>query len=237
MSFFIQVLISRFNPSRTVTLFWKEAPKARSVCTPQSCSVVTSQQQPSGVNGSVFDVFSVPNAKYRFQPQVSPNTSISQFWFVVDEHDGSAPVTVDNGGSNFIISPDRLAAFIDMDRTALFNDNLAQIVVAVLVRPFLIPSLTLLTSFNIKVDQAHPKPSRVFIQTSFISQSNFQPLSGTFNLSQDNSFTPMAGYIFYSVRLRNSSVNYFSATVVRTSGTTTTELLDADLVQFLNQPS
>ncbi|KAG6805610.1 hypothetical protein H0H93_004415, partial [Arthromyces matolae] len=45
---------------------------------------------------------------YVFSVQAPLNASISKFWFVVDENDGSKKTVVDNNGTGYVIEQDTL---------------------------------------------------------------------------------------------------------------------------------
>lgn len=45
---------------------------------------------------------------HQFVVKVDPSKSISLFWFESDEHDGSTPKIIDNGGSGYQFDQDRI---------------------------------------------------------------------------------------------------------------------------------
>ncbi|KAJ6484881.1 heme peroxidase [Mycena sanguinolenta] len=100
-----QIIRSGDNP--TITMFWKE--RIGSFCPAKGCSVGTFQDttvlfpsfyaQLKGVD--TFDFHS-------FNASINLATSISHFWFEVNNNDGSAPFVVDNNGANYTIDQDVL---------------------------------------------------------------------------------------------------------------------------------
>lgn len=45
---------------------------------------------------------------YQFVVRIDPSKSISLFWFEKDDHDGSAPTTIDNDGAGYRLDQDRI---------------------------------------------------------------------------------------------------------------------------------
>uniref|UniRef100_A0A0W0FXI1 Peroxidase n=1 Tax=Moniliophthora roreri TaxID=221103 RepID=A0A0W0FXI1_MONRR len=84
------------NEQRAVTLFW--ADRQGSVCGTSGCSV-----QPESSHRAFFTYLArmrgiTEGTEYVFNTKVNVTSSISKFWFVIDEGDGSESVVVDNGG-------------------------------------------------------------------------------------------------------------------------------------------
>ncbi|KAJ6449369.1 heme peroxidase [Mycena sanguinolenta] len=96
----LRIIHTEANP--TITVFWKE--RIGSFCPAEGCSVGTFQDatkefsslyaQLKGVD--IFDFHS-------FNASIDLATSISHFWFEVNNNDGSAPFVVDNNGANYTI--------------------------------------------------------------------------------------------------------------------------------------
>lgn len=73
---------------------------------------------------------------YLFNATINATCSISNFWFEINDNDGSEPTVVDNGGGGFVIEQDSL--FVDTLRSEGIIllpsfDALFRIVVAVCV--------------------------------------------------------------------------------------------------------
>lgn len=82
---------------------------------------------------------------YQFVVNIEPSSSISFFWFESDEHDGSTPKIVDNGGMGYRLQQDRIL-YVPMSSSLDFKGNdetskVYQIVAAV-------SSLTSMTIFS-----------------------------------------------------------------------------------------
>jgi hypothetical protein len=89
-----------------VTLFWKE--RTGKFCPDAGCSS-GSFQVDSEAASLLATLKGVNTFKfYRFNAAIDLATSISHFWFEVNNNDGSAPLIVDNQGKNFVIDQDGL---------------------------------------------------------------------------------------------------------------------------------
>ncbi|KIK56949.1 hypothetical protein GYMLUDRAFT_247481 [Collybiopsis luxurians FD-317 M1] len=121
------------NPSCTVTLQWTD--QQGSFCPPNGCS-----QQSNGTQNVLFTIIGkmqgVTALRYPFNATINATSSISKFWFEVNENDGSELIVIDNGGAGFVIEQD--SVFIDVGRSAIFSvesggifDEFVNLVVAV----------------------------------------------------------------------------------------------------------
>ncbi|KAJ6483288.1 heme peroxidase [Mycena sanguinolenta] len=102
----LYLLVIDTGLNRTVTMFWKE--RTGTFCPAGGCSIPVLRvinETPSllaqlkGVNG--FN-------RHSFTASIHLATSISHFWFEVNDNDGSAPFVVDNSGANYTIDQDVL---------------------------------------------------------------------------------------------------------------------------------
>ncbi|KAJ7596092.1 heme peroxidase [Mycena floridula] len=91
------------NKNRKVTIFWEDRAGG---CASQSCSAESDGSR--DVTTALTGRLGFSPTKYDFTARVNATTSISKFWFKVDEGDGSAPVTVDNDGTGYEITQDRV---------------------------------------------------------------------------------------------------------------------------------
>ncbi|KAI3619310.1 l-ascorbate oxidase [Moniliophthora roreri] len=101
------------NAQRTVTLFW--ADRQGSVCGTSGCSV-----QPTSSRRASFTYLTLmrgitEGTQYTFSAKINMTSSISRFWFQINEGDGSEPVVVDNGGSGYVIDQDTV--LLDLGRS------------------------------------------------------------------------------------------------------------------------
>ncbi|KAJ7145246.1 heme peroxidase [Mycena filopes] len=91
------------NDQRSVKLLW--ADKAGG-CASNDC--FTWSQNIRDVTTTLASRLGLSVHKYDFVAAINATTSISKFWFEVNEGDGSAVKTLDNGGSGYVITQDRV---------------------------------------------------------------------------------------------------------------------------------
>ncbi|KAJ6483281.1 heme peroxidase [Mycena sanguinolenta] len=161
--------------NRTVTMFWKE--RTGTFCPAAGCSspvLPVINETPShlaqlkGVNR--FN-------RHSFTASIDLATSISHFWFEVNDNDGSAPFVVDNNGANYTIDQDVL--LYDRQRTSstFESGSAGRMIVAV-------KDSTTTTVISLTTNAGN---ATVPFTTKVIDTSEL-----------DSSFTPADGYIFYS---------------------------------------
>ena len=84
-------------------------------------------------------------SRYSFNATINSTSSISKFWFEINNNDGSDPIVVDNGGSGFVIEQDpSLTLFVDIMRSELilqstsvsFNEVIKVVVAVCSISPF-----------------------------------------------------------------------------------------------------
>ncbi|KAF8163812.1 hypothetical protein B0H34DRAFT_650918, partial [Crassisporium funariophilum] len=119
------------NPSRTVTLFWKDhhTQSSGSFCPPAGCVVNSTSSSSSGVSSFGTSIALKGFVNYRFNTQVPLNTSISRFWFSVDENDGSGPKVIDNGGTEYVMDQDMV--LVDPSRTTIIYGDIGTLLALV----------------------------------------------------------------------------------------------------------
>ena len=101
------------NPSRTVKLFWSD--RQGSVCPATGCSAPSARTDK--ISGSIMaPLRGFSMASYSFDTQVNMTSSMSKFWFEIDEGDGSKPVLVDNDGAGIPLTQDDV--LFDLARTS-----------------------------------------------------------------------------------------------------------------------
>ncbi|KAF7336279.1 Peroxidase [Mycena venus] len=89
------------NDNRNVTIHWED--KAGG-CASNECSA--SWINFREVTTTLSARLGLFVTKYDFQVGVNATTSLSKFWFTVDEGDGSAPITLDNDGTGYVVEQD-----------------------------------------------------------------------------------------------------------------------------------
>ncbi|KAE9405937.1 heme peroxidase [Gymnopus androsaceus JB14] len=102
--------------SATVTMLWADQ-QGDSFCPSTGCSVQSSSIQPVffTITGKAQNLTA---SWYLFNATINSTSSISKFWFEINNNDGSDPIVVDNGGSGFAIEQDpSLSLFVDFMRS------------------------------------------------------------------------------------------------------------------------
>lgn len=133
---------------------------------------------------------------YNFVVPINTNASISKFWFVVDEMDGSAATTYNNGGSGYPIDQDQVL-FVPMLShmdTVPVNATSAQTYTNRYGQDY-----THIFSLVAAVRDG-VNPSRVYAEVSDVAVKNFPvAISSTIEFTQNStSFPSQAGYTFYT---------------------------------------
>ncbi|KAE9393700.1 heme peroxidase [Gymnopus androsaceus JB14] len=207
------------NPSTgaTVTMLW--ADRQGSFCPSTGCSV-----QSSGSQNVVFNAGpttqNLAAARYSFNATINATSSISKFWFEIDNNDGSDSIVVDNGGSGFVVEQDSL--FVDVIRSKeLF-----------VVTP---------TSFNMVYDivvavrgdaGSISTSMTAFSGTSLASAPPFTPVITPTTLQLDGNNPPEGGFTFYNANFTLLSVTYLSMAATVAGTTYTQENFDLTAVTF-----
>lgn len=92
-------------------MFW--ADREGSFCPSTGCSVESSGTEEVSFT-TLANIQGFTAERYMFNATINTTTSISKFWFEIN-NSGSDPITVDNGGGGFVIDQDSL--FLDMRRS------------------------------------------------------------------------------------------------------------------------
>ncbi|KAJ3866255.1 heme peroxidase [Lentinula novae-zelandiae] len=177
------------NPSRTVTMLW--ADRQGSFCPSTGCTT------PSTDNLQVFFTFigtmqGLTADRYVFNATIDPTTSISKFWFEINENDGSDPIVVDNGGSGFVVEQD--SVFVDNGR----SENV-----------FVSPSFTdfIKVVVGVRGDASSSVAITTFDPNSDATTPPYLPTITTTNLQLDESNPAEGGFTFFTANI-SGSVNF-----------------------------
>ncbi|KIK08790.1 hypothetical protein K443DRAFT_672308 [Laccaria amethystina LaAM-08-1] len=105
----IQPINATANANRTVTMLWCDKYGSAKACkgaTRSSLPVNTVSDNPniSPVTMNLGYYF----INYNFVVPIDSAASISNFWFQVDEHNGTAATTYNNGGSSYVLPQDQI---------------------------------------------------------------------------------------------------------------------------------
>ncbi|KAE9405953.1 heme peroxidase [Gymnopus androsaceus JB14] len=180
------------NPSAngTVTMLWADQ-QGVSFCPSTGCSVQSSSTQPVFFN-IVGSAQGFSASRYLFNATINSTSSISKFWFEINNNDGSDPIIVDNGGSGFVIEQDpTLSLFVDVMRSETvlvkisdtFNE-FTKVVVAVLG------------------DAASTTASMsAFLPLSTATAPPFTPTTTSISLELDETNPPEGGFTFFTANI------------------------------------
>ncbi|KAE9407571.1 heme peroxidase [Gymnopus androsaceus JB14] len=190
------------NPSAsaTVNMLWADQQGA-SFCSSTGCSVQSSRSQPV-----FFTIVGVAQgftaSRYFFNATINATSSISKFWFEVNNNDGSDPVIVDNGGSGFVIEQDpSLSLFVDVTRSEGI---------------FLETPTTFSEFFKVVVAVLGDATSATASMTGFQSLSAatappFTPTTTSISLELDETNPPEGGFIFFTANV-STAVSFLDIT-------------------------
>ncbi|KAK1222472.1 hypothetical protein PQX77_014678 [Marasmius sp. AFHP31] len=181
------------NPNRKIKLFWTDR-EGTTTCPATGCSSESTQNEEiTNDFGNGFGFIGITASTYHFDVSIDSITSISKFWFEIDEGDKSAKKVIDNGGNGYEIEQD-VVLFDPARSTSGFlpgTGAVQSVTVAVQTSKFTSLAPTLAT-FN-----PHGDPPE------FLSKFS------TLELQLDTGLPPTAGYTFFSATLTNSFVTSF----------------------------
>ncbi|KAJ4473706.1 heme peroxidase [Lentinula aciculospora] len=213
----LRVINPSDNPSRTITMLWSD--RQGSFCPSSGCtSPSTSTQQV--VFSLIGNIQGLTGERYSFNATINATTSISKFWFKINENEGSDPVIVDNGGSGFVIGQDTV--FIDNSRSenvilsSSFNEY-RKVVVAVRGDASSSVSITssdpnsaastppyvlIIITTNLQLDETNPAEGVFTFFTANVSETvNFLSITGDVggsSYTQDNFDMTVVNFPFVS---------------------------------------
>ncbi|KAE9409458.1 heme peroxidase [Gymnopus androsaceus JB14] len=120
--------------------------------------------------------------RYFFNATINATSSISKFWFEINDNDGSDPVVVDNSGSGYVIEQDSLFLIqvpevgLDIKVVIAVRGDAASTNVSVIafqpesLRPYSpFPSST--TSINLQLDESNPSEGGFTFFTTTVSDN------------------------------------------------------------------
>ncbi|KAK1223347.1 hypothetical protein PQX77_013779 [Marasmius sp. AFHP31] len=184
------------NPNRKITLFWSDREGTKTCPTTGCSSESTENTEIGNTVGNGFGLAGITASMYQFEATIDFTTSISKFWFEIDEGDGSAKKVIDNGGQGYGIDQD--VVLFDPARSAQgFLPGIGSVTfITVAVRTLKFTSLA---------------PSLVTFNPSSIPNSSpqFLPKFSTLDLELDTTLPPTAGYTFFSAQVTDPFVTSF----------------------------
>ncbi|KAJ8094267.1 hypothetical protein PM082_006806 [Marasmius tenuissimus] len=181
------------NPKRKIALFWADR-EGTTTCPVTGCSSESTRNE--GITnefGNGFGFVGITASTYDFEATIDSATSISKFWFEIDEGNGSAKKVIDNGGLGYTIDQD-VVLFDPARSTSGFlpgTGTVQSVTVAVRTSKFTSLAPTLAT-----FDPHGDAPA-------------FLPKFSTLDLELDTSLPPTAGYTFFSAKIIDSFITSF----------------------------
>lgn len=124
-------------------MFWENRTGGK--CTGNACSapVVSTNDTTT----TLFQRAGMSPQKYRFNTPINVTTSISNFWFEVDENDGKGPQIYNNGGTGYEIQQDRVLFVPELSENDL-NNNFTIVVAVGFLFSFGLSKIYLISSFD-----------------------------------------------------------------------------------------
>ncbi|KAL0067948.1 hypothetical protein AAF712_005117 [Marasmius tenuissimus] len=175
------------NPKRTITLLWTDR-QGSTTCPSTGCSVQSVSTETLGTGtdrGFRFMGITTPQM-HAFRANVDIKTSISKFWFEIDEGDGNKEV-VDNDAEGFAI--DQETVLIDPVRSVKWVDALGTAKIVRVVVGVTTSELSSMTP-NLTMRAFNPSTPPPFI-----------PETTTVPFSLDTTLPAMGAYTFFTANV------------------------------------
>ncbi|ESK85146.1 l-ascorbate oxidase [Moniliophthora roreri MCA 2997] len=197
------------NPKRKITLHWTDRRSKGTVCpTTTGCSVPYTHGRSTLTTVLANKLGKGNMVVYGFEAKVNATTSMSKFWFEVDEGNGSKPIIVDNGGKGYRINQD--VVLFDRSRSSLAFGGSSTTGLHRRGGGIGGPAPTL--SYNVVVAARGGRKSNITAITyePGNSPSNFKPIIKHTTLLPDSKLPSIAGFTFYSatVTYGNASLTH-----------------------------
>ncbi|KAJ3720914.1 heme peroxidase [Lentinula raphanica] len=211
MSMITELRVMNENPSRTITMFW--ADRQGSTCPSTGCTV-PSKATEQVIFGLIGNIQGLSANMYLFNATINPTTSISKFWFEVNENDGSDVIVVDNGGPGFAIEQD--SVFVDNSRSEVVLTSTVDFTKLVVAVRGDASSTVSITTFNPFANSSSPP---------------YLPVILAADLQLDESNPSEGGFTFFTTNISNS-VNFLDITAIVNSTTIGQENVDLTVASF-----
>ncbi|KAG6846119.1 hypothetical protein H0H93_015929, partial [Arthromyces matolae] len=145
---------------------------------------------------------------YNFVVPIDSDASISNFWFTVDEKDGSTPTTYKNGGDGYPVLQDQLLFVPTLSSNKLVqNSSFVTRDEHLVARGGGGPTTGLVNQYTFVAAvgvRDGSNPSRVYLDALDVALSGFNStLNVTMDLQLNSSITSLQGYSFYTVVLQD----------------------------------
>ncbi|KAF8185426.1 hypothetical protein BJ912DRAFT_485603 [Pholiota molesta] len=109
---------------RIISLFWCDRRGKFQDCAGGSANVASNFTATGAlVSSRLLVPANIALDSYGIAVPITANQSIGKFWFVLDEHDGSGPQTLDNGGDGYLFPQDGLISVYELGSTKVIGDG------------------------------------------------------------------------------------------------------------------
>ncbi|KAF9470970.1 heme peroxidase [Pholiota conissans] len=99
---------------REVTLYWCDGRGSSQNCAGNIASVASTPSSKVITPSPIGGPSNIALDSYEFAVPLSANQSLSKFWFVLDDKDGSVPITLDNEGTGYVFPQDEIIFISDL---------------------------------------------------------------------------------------------------------------------------
>ncbi|KAF8185395.1 heme peroxidase [Pholiota molesta] len=107
---------------RTISLFWCDRRGQFQDCAGDSAKVASNFTATGALVSSPLLVpANIALDTYGISVPITANQSIGKFWFVLDDHDGSGPQTLDNGGDGYLFQQDGVISVYELGSSTVIG--------------------------------------------------------------------------------------------------------------------
>ncbi|KAF8186683.1 heme peroxidase [Pholiota molesta] len=111
---------------RTISLFWCDRRGKLQDCAGGSANVASNFTSTGTLESSPLLVpANIALNSYEITVPITAKQSVGKFWFVLDEHDGSGPQTLDNGGDGYLFPQDEVITVYELGFTSPVHNDVS----------------------------------------------------------------------------------------------------------------
>ncbi|KAF9053046.1 L-ascorbate oxidase [Panaeolus papilionaceus] len=202
----LQAIKTDVNKNRVTTLLWCDKYGSNAGCSGKTSTALPVSVFPEDPNLSPITLnLGYYFVSYNYVVPIASNTSISKFWFEMDEKDGSPLKVFDNneadtqgkgikGGDGYPIDQDQVLFAPMLSSTVSLYDTPVNKGDTSSTNNTVIKRYTLVTGIRDGVN-----PSRVHANANDVAIRNFtEPFQKSFDMTLNSTFPPLQGYSFYT---------------------------------------
>ncbi|PPQ63257.1 hypothetical protein CVT24_006782 [Panaeolus cyanescens] len=205
----LQPLNTDVNKNRVTTLLWCDKYGSNAGCSGKTSTALPVTSFPEDPNLSPVTLkLGYYFVTYTYVVPIASNTSISKFWFEMDEKDGSPLKVFDNneadtqgqglkGGNGYPIDQDQVIFAPMLSSVVSLYDSAANKGDTSATNLTVIKRYTLVTGVRDGVN-----PTRVHAIANDVAIRNFtEPFQSSFDFVLNSTFPPLQGYTFYTATI------------------------------------